>query len=115
MAISWVLEADVNDGQFDALKAVMADLCDGAQNEEGTLAYEWFISEDDGKLHVYERYTDDAAVMTHMGGFAPHAERFMAAVTPSGFAVYGEVEDATREALAGLGAVHYGTFGGFHR
>ena len=66
-------------------------------------------------LHVYERYTDDDAVMAHMAGFAPHAERFMAAVSPTGFTVYGEVADSTREALAGMGAVHYGTLGGFHR
>ena len=54
--------------------------------------------------------------LAHLGNFGAHfAERFMDCVTPTSIDVYGEPSDEVRAALAGFGAVHHGTFGGFSR
>ena len=41
--------------------------------------------------------------------------RFLAAVEPTRFTVYGDPSADVREALAGFGAAHYSQIGGFAR
>lgn len=50
----------------------------------------------DKSFYIYERYADDAAVKTHMGGFAPFAEQFMAACVVTRFWVYGNPNEETQ-------------------
>ena len=67
---SAILELAINPGRFEDLKTLMADLVEAIQkNEVGTLNYEWAISDDLKVCHVYERYRDSAAVMTHLESF----------------------------------------------
>ena len=115
-SISWVLAGTINDGQLDNFKALMNDMVPSTEAEAGAESYEFFISDDQGTVHIYERYADNAATMVHLGIFgANFAERFMGAFTPTNLDVYGEVDDTVREALAGLGAKHFATLGGFAR
>ena len=85
-------------------------------NEPGALAYEWFASEDKTKGSVYERHTDSAATMTHLGAFGEKfAERMMALTEPTGLTVFGDPSADVRGALAGCGAVHMAQVAGFAR
>ncbi len=60
--IIWTVEAKIKDGERDAFAALMREMVETVQKEEGTLNYEWTIAEDDATIHVYERYKDaDAA------------------------------------------------------
>ena len=53
-------------------------------------------------------------VSDHLGNFgANFAERFTAILTPVELNVYGPVEGAVREGLAGFGATFYDQVGGF--
>jgi quinol monooxygenase YgiN len=114
--VHWVLEVNIKDGELDNFKAVMKDMVEATQNEPGASNYEWFISEDGNSCHIYERYADSAATMTHLGSFGQNfAERFLAAVEPTRFVVYGNPNDEVRGALAGFGAVHMSQIGGFAR
>ena len=115
--VFWMLELGIRPGQLDALKALMSEMVAATQaNEPGTLNYEWFISEDETQCHIYERYRDSAAVMTHLGSFGQHfAERFLAALEPKRLVVYGDPNEEARAALAGFGAVHMAFLGGFAR
>jgi quinol monooxygenase YgiN len=115
--VHWVLELDIRDGQLDALKALMNEMVEATRaNEPGTLHYEWFVSEDGSKCHIYERYVDSAAVMVHMGTFGQHyAKRFMALLQPTRITVYGPADEAVRKTMAPLGAVHMAEIGGFVR
>jgi quinol monooxygenase YgiN len=115
-SMSWLLQVTINDGQLDAFKALMVEMVASTEAEAGAHTYEWFISDDEAEAHMYERYADNEAMMTHLGNFgANFAERFLAACTPGSFNVYGEADDATREAVAAFGANHYATLGGFAR
>lgn len=114
--VSWLLQVNVKDGQLDAFRSLMEEMVVATQNEDGTLIYEWFVSDDGGAVHIYERYADSDAVLTHLGSFgANFADRFFALVDPAGFWVYGEPTEAAAQALREVGAQLLGPFGGFAR
>ena len=115
--IYWILELKINEGQLNAFRSLMGEMVEATQsNEPDALNYEWWISEDETTCHIYERYADSAALMTHLGNFgANFAERFMSMVVPTGFTVYGNANDTVKEALAAFGPTYMGALGGFGR
>ncbi len=115
--VYWLLEVAIKPGEFDNFKALMKEMVEATQtNEPNTLNYEWTITEDSQSCHIYERYADSTATMTHLGAFGEkYAERFMASVEPTRFVVYGPANNAVKEALSGFGAVFMAPFGGFAR
>ena len=115
--VYWLLEVTIKPGELDNFKALMKEMVEATQaNEPNTLNYEWTISEDSQNCHIYERYADSAATMTHLGAFGEKfAERFMAAVDPTRIVVYGTPNNEVKEALSGFGPVFMAPFGGFAR
>jgi len=115
--VYWHLQLAVKDGQLEDFRALMKDMVGATQaNEPGALNYEWSIGDDGATVHIYERYADSAATMTHLASFgANFADRFMACVDVTGFNVYGAPDDEVRGALAPFGAVFMDPFGGFAR
>ena len=115
--VSWLLETSIKDGELDNIKTLMGEMVGATEaNEPGTLNYEWYISEDNASLCVYERYADSAATMVHLGTFGENfAERFMAALEPARLTVFGDPSAEVREALAPFGAAHMAQIGGFAR
>jgi quinol monooxygenase YgiN len=94
----------------------MDEMVSGTSGEPQTLAYEWYISDDQGTVHIYEKYADSEAMIAHTGGFlAKWAERFMGCVDVTRFVVYGDPSAAAREILDGFGATYLGPWGGFSR
>jgi len=114
--VSWVIELAVKPGELEAFKALMEEMVSGTSVEPTTLGYEWFISDDGRTVHIYEKYTDSEAMVSHVNGFlAKWAERFLAAVDVTRFTVYGSPNAAAKEMLDGFGAVYLGPWGGFSR
>ena len=115
--ISWMLELDVREGREEALRTLMAEMVDATRaNEPDTLAYVWNFTGDGRTCHLYERYADSAAVLTHLGTFgARFASRFFDALQPTRFTVYGSPTAAARDALAGLNPVYMAPAAGFQR
>ena len=116
-SVSWVLVSKVNEGKSADLKALMEEMVPATKaNEPGAEIYEWFLTDNGGELHIYERYVDSAATMVHLGNFgANYMERYLACCTPTRLHVYGEPTDEVKDVLNGFGAVYCGTFGGFAR
>ena len=115
--VSWVLELDLQAGRESDFRALMAEMIAATQaNEPGTLNYEWSTSADGQRCHIYERYADSAAVMTHLGTFGEKfAARFLEVLKPARFVVYGTPSAAVRNALAGFNPVYMEGAGGFSR
>ena len=107
--VSWDLQLKVREGKLDDLRSLMEEMVSATEgNEPGTLIYEWFFSAEHSTCHIYERYQDSAAAMTHLASFgAKFAERIMQLVEPTSLSVYGEPSDELRETLAPWGAVYY--------
>jgi quinol monooxygenase YgiN len=114
--VSWNLQLAVRDGQLDAFKSLMVEMVESTRSEQGTLVYEWFLSEDGTICHLYERYADSEAALVHLGNFgSKFAERFLACADPTALYAYGNPEAQAREVLASFNAVFLGTLGGFAR
>ena len=114
--VSWVIELAVKDGALDTFKELMEEMVAGTSEEPGSLGYEWYISADGGTIHIFEKYADSDAMVTHVGGFLEKwAARFLECVDPTRFVVYGDPSAAAREMLAGFGPTYLGPWGGFSR
>jgi hypothetical protein len=112
--VAWVIESTVNDRA--ALDSVKAELLAAAEaNEPQTTHLEWSFSADGSQLVNYDRFEDSAAAMTHLAGFGPFAERFMAAVTPTRFVVFGSPSDEVKSAIAAFNPEYLTPVGGFAR
>jgi quinol monooxygenase YgiN len=116
-SVSWLLEFAIKDGQRDNFDALLKEMIEATQaNEPGALNYEWFINPDGKNGQIYERYTDSAATMAHLGGFGEKfAERFLAVLDPTKFFVYGSPSDDVKAALEAFGPVYMKDLGGFTR
>ena len=116
-SVSWLLEFAIKDGQLDNFKGLIKEMIEATQsNEPGTLNYEYFLDGDGKAGQVYERYTDSAATMIHLGTFGEKfAERFMGVLEPTRFFVYGSPSDEVRSALDAFGPVYMNDAGGFAR
>lgn len=85
-------------------------------NEPGALNYEWSTNSDGKLCHIYERYVDSAAVMTHMATFGERfAGRFFAIFKPLRVVVYGSPDKEVKEAFAGNKPLYMQPVGGFSR
>ncbi len=115
--VSWMLELDVQPGRSDALRSLMEEMVSSTHaTEPGTLAYEWYVSADNRRCHVYERYADSAAALAHCQIFgARFLARFFALLTPTRCTVYGAPDAAVQQALAALHPAVLGQAAGFHR
>lgn len=109
------LELKVNEGQLDLIKSVMAEMIESTEKEVGTLGYEWFISEDESTIHVFERYLDSDAAAVHSANVTPLLPKMIPAVTVVKATAFGDPSDEYRQRMAGFGAAWFGTLGGFIR
>jgi len=114
--VSWIIELAVKAGQLEVFGTLMEEMVASTREEGGALAYQWFVSDDGSAVHIYERYASSAAVLEHLRGFGEKfAERFLAAVDPTRFTVYGAPSDDAKQGLSGFGPSYLGPFGGFVR
>jgi len=114
--VFWIVQAAIKPGELDNFKALVNEMVDATRaNEPGALNYEYFVSADGKQCHIYERYADSAAAMTHMGNFQAFAERFMAALEITGMTFYGNPSDELRAVADGFGAVYMAPLVGFAR
>jgi len=114
--VSWVIELAVKDGALDSFTELREEMVAGSSPEPGTLGYEWYISADQGTVHIFEKYVSSEAMISHVNGFLEKwAGRFLECVDVTRFVVYGDPSPAARQILDGFGAVYLGPWGGFSR
>jgi len=114
-AISWVFEAAIKPDGVDDYRALAQEIsADNEATEPNQEIFEWFI--DDHDVHIYERYTDSAAAVSHVQRFvANYAERFLSLCTPTRMSVYGEPSNELKETIAGFNPRYLGTLAGHAR
>ena len=114
--VSWDLMVAVKAGELENFRTLMGEMVEATKQEPGALVYEWFISDDNSAVHLYERYADSEATLAHLGNFGENfAGCFFGSVEATGFYVYGSPNEAAAEALRDAGAQILGSFGGFAR
>ena len=114
--ISWHVELQVKPGQLDALRALTSEMVESTKRERGALIYERFISDDSQIVHVFERYIDSTAAVTHLKAFGKmYGGRFSRMVDRKRFTVFGTPTPELKEILDPLGATYVAALSGFSR
>jgi len=114
--VSWIIELKVKDGKLGTFTELMEEMVAGTSEEPQSLGYEWYISGDQGEVHIFEKYADSEAMVAHVTGFmSKWAGRFLECVDVTRFIVYGDPSPAARELLDGFGATYLAPWGGFSR
>ena len=115
--VSWIFELTVDPQRLDELKALLETVVSSIKSSEpGTLNYEWSVDAAHATVHVYERYQDSAAALTHLASFrAKFGERLFQVVKPARLVVYGSPDAQVKSALARLNPVYMSPLGGFQR
>ena len=114
--IHFALELAVNPGRFEDLKTLMAELVEANRNEVGMRSQEWAISDDGQVCHIYERFQDSAAVITHTQLFgAKFAARFFEILKPTRVVIYGTPSVEVKDALAAVNPVYMAPLEGFRK
>ena len=100
--VYWVIELAVSPDCFGDLKTLNAELVEATRkNEPGMLDNHWSISDDRQVCHIYERFQDSAAMISHMQSFGPKfGERFFAILKPTRIVIYGTPSAEVKEAVA---------------
>ncbi|MGK5078711.1 putative quinol monooxygenase [Janthinobacterium sp. HLX7-2] len=112
----WLFTLKVQPGKFDAFKNLVADIVAASSKEPGTLAYQYAVSDDQGTVHIYERYRDSQAFVDHVEHtFGGYAERFLSLVSVESLVVYGAPNVQARKALDSFNATYMTLFDGFAR
>ena len=114
--IYWIVTCIVQPGRLTDFKQLVGALVTATEGEPGTLDYEFSIDADQSTVHIFERYRDSDAVVSHvMQTFGSFAERFLSCVTVSRFVVYGSPSAEVQVALAGFSPAYMIPFDGFTR
>jgi quinol monooxygenase YgiN len=110
--VSWHVELAVKPGQFENFQALTNEMIESTRDELGVLNYERFVSDDGKFIHVYERYTDSAAAVTHLQKFRKSfSERFVTMVVRNKFTVFGSPSSELRALLDEIGVTYLRPFG----
>ena len=110
----WIVEAKLNAGQLENFKKVMNSQVNRALTEDGTLTYQYYLS-DAGDVMVYERFKDADSSHEHIENWDAHAEKWMAAATPTRMLHLGELPEDVRERHSALDPLWLKPLGGFAR
>jgi quinol monooxygenase YgiN len=100
--VYWILELELRLGKERDFHELMREMVAATRdNEPGTLAYEWSLDKDGRTCHIFERYSNSAAVMVHLAKFGEdYAERFFGMLSPTRFTIYGSPSQLVKDALS---------------
>jgi quinol monooxygenase YgiN len=112
--ISWQVELAIEPERFDSFRALTNEMIESTRLEEGVLIYERFLSEDGGKVLVYERYANSEAAILHLRSFQEKfADAFGRLVKRERFLVFGTPNDELKRMLSGFDATFVRPMAGF--
>jgi quinol monooxygenase YgiN len=114
--IYWLVTCVVKPGKFEEFTRVVEPLVAATKAEEGSLAYDYTVNEDESLVHIFESYRDSAAVVSHVTTVFPRfADGFLECVDITGFIVFGTPDAEAKQILDGFGSVYMRPFEGFTR
>jgi quinol monooxygenase YgiN len=115
-AVSWVIQLTLKQAALAEFQALTREMVTATRSEAGALCYERYISDDGRSVHIYERYVDAVAAVSHLKRFQESfGARFVALVDRGPVFVYGAVSQELRTLFDPLGAVYFDFLDGFVR
>jgi quinol monooxygenase YgiN len=112
--IAWYVELTVEAGQLANFLVLTGEMVEATRAETGVLSYHRFVSEDGQSVHLYEKYVDADAAVSHLRRFVDNfGKRFASMVERRRFIVCGAPSDELRAMLVPYGAIFLKPLGPF--
>jgi quinol monooxygenase YgiN len=111
--IQYTVEWTIKPGGLDAFKELAQKIIPMVESEAGMKGYQWYFNSDETKCYTVEWLADSDAIMAHLGNVGEELPKLFGHSDITSFEVFGNPNDQAKEALAGLGAVFNGYYGGF--
>ena len=96
--------------KLDEFKAVAQQAVVAVRGESGALQYDWFLSEDQTKCVVLEKYRDSESVLAHLANTGALIGQLAALGGGLDLEVFGNLSPQLQQALAAAGPPIYATF-----
>jgi quinol monooxygenase YgiN len=110
------VELTVINGKADELKAQIPAIIELVKaNELDIIAYQWYLSDDQTKCFILERFTNPQAWLIHLTNVEPALPALFAVAPLTRFEAFGDIPREVEDAVKPLGAVIYRNMGGFIR
>ena len=110
--VKFFLEAKVNSGYASTLEPLMKEMVAATSLEDGTLGYDWFVSDDGNSFMVNESYKDANSFRIHLETFAKFSDRFLEAFEIQKIVVYSGVTPELKEIMADFNPIYLTQIGG---
>jgi quinol monooxygenase YgiN len=112
--IYWIASGSIKPGKFEEFLTVSEQMAKVTAEEEGSISYEFNVSEDRTQVHVFEHFRDDAAAVHHLTVTLPlFGEAYGETASIDGLVVYGTPQGQAKEILDSLGSVYFTPVSGF--
>jgi quinol monooxygenase YgiN len=112
--ISWQVELSIAPERLDSFRALTNEMIQSTRLEDGVLVYERFLSEDGGRVFIYERYANCDAALSHLRSFQKRfGKSFGRLVKRERFIVFGTPNDELKRTLSGFDATFARPMAGF--
>lgn len=100
----------VHEGASEIFQSIAQEMTEAANNEPGTLGYEWFADAEGRQYRLVETYIDAAAVEEHFSGPAVQAgvPKLLGCCVVDRFEIYGDPGPTVTEVAKGMGASFFG-------
>jgi quinol monooxygenase YgiN len=104
--VQLTVHLSIHEGSFAEFERTAQAMCVRCQDEPGTLAYSWFLSDDRKKCRLIELYTDAKAAAAHLTGPVVRdlVPKLLQSANVTGFEVNGDPGPEATAILRGFGA-----------
>ena len=104
--VQLIIDVTIDEGKLTAFEEIAQAMIVETQKEPGTLAYDWYLSDDRKRCRVVEIYADADGVLEHLTGPAVNelVPKLLETSKFDGVEVYGNPGPKAAEILAGFGA-----------
>ena len=114
--VSYLIEFTIADGKSEEFKTLATGYTAATKaNETDTLGYQWYRAEEGNKCLLQETFASSEALLAHLANVGPSLPELLAIAPITRLEVLGSVSNDARDALAGLGALHFPLMVGFER
>ena len=110
--IYWTLSGSIKDNKIDTLKVFLGNVLTKTEAEIGCLNYEFWFSEDEKKVYLFERYIDSENCLAHIKNISNDLPVFFECVDLEPIVILGDVTVAVKEIFDKMNASYTHFFKG---
>lgn len=97
-----------------AFKMLVREIIDAANNEPGTIEYQYSFDASETSGQIIEKYRSSEDIVSHVDEtFAPFGDKFLSLVDITGLTVVGEVSPDAKARLNAFNPIYLSAFAGF--